>query len=72
MPKLHATLEPGDVVLIPAGQGGSVQFVEKSGRRSRVVIECSAPVTITRASERSSAPAPAPQRFAPRPKPNTG
>ncbi len=49
MPKLHTTLEPGDVVLIPAGSGASIHFVEKSGKRSRVIIESNAPVTITRA-----------------------
>lgn len=46
MPNLHTTLEPGDVVLIPAGAGASIQFVAKSGKRSRVVINCNEPVTI--------------------------
>lgn len=47
--KLHLTLEPGDVVLIPPGQAASVTFIEKSGRRSKVTVECEEPVTITRA-----------------------
>jgi hypothetical protein len=51
MPRLHTTLEPGDVVLIPAGSGASITFSEKSGKRSRVVIESNDPVTITRADE---------------------
>lgn len=38
MRKLHTTLEPGDVVLIPRGSGASIEFIAKSGKRSRVVI----------------------------------
>jgi len=51
MPKLHTTLEPGDVVLIPSGAGASIQFIAKSGKRSRVEINCNAPVTISRAHD---------------------
>ncbi len=65
MPKLHSTLEPGDVVLIPAGAGASITFVEKSGKRSRVIIESNLPVTITKASEHAGGPAV--QRIARRP-----
>lgn len=52
MPKLHTTLEPDDVVLIPAGSGASIRFLAKTGRRSRVEIDSQMPVTITRANER--------------------
>lgn len=51
MPKLHTTLEPGDVVLIPSGAGAAITFSHKSGKRSRVVIDCKEPVTITKATE---------------------
>lgn len=51
MPSLRTDLEPGDVVLIPAGAGASIEFVEKSGRRSRVRIDCDAPVTVTKRNE---------------------
>lgn len=64
MPKLHTTLEPGDVLLIPAGSGASITFVEKSGRRSRVIVESNAPVTVTRASEAKSQQSP--ERLVPR------
>ncbi|MNN27913.1 hypothetical protein D3C81_1414640 [compost metagenome] len=64
MPKLHTTLEPGDVLLIPAGSGASITFVEKSGRRSRVIVESNAPVTVTRASEGKSQHSP--ERLVPR------
>ncbi len=70
MPKLHTTLEPGDVVLIPAGSGASIQFSAKTGRRSRVVIESQMPVTITRANERPVAGSSIP--IARRPVPTTG
>lgn len=61
MPKLHATLEPNDVVLIPGG--GRVTFIEKSGRRSRVVIESDEPVTIGKAGVQQVTPgAPTMQR----------
>ncbi|WP_243350883.1 hypothetical protein [Stenotrophomonas acidaminiphila] len=66
MPKLHTTLEPGDVVLIPASSGASITFTEKSGKRSRVVIESNSPVTITRAGEQQHTAGPA-QRVARRP-----
>jgi hypothetical protein len=67
--KLHTTLEPGDVILLPPGAGASVQFVEKSGRRSRVSIECDQPVTITRAAGGSTSPqsGATPHGAAPRP-----
>ncbi|MGH8079068.1 MAG: hypothetical protein ACREP7_00745 [Lysobacter sp.] len=52
MPKLHANLEPGQVILIPPGVGASITYIEKSGRRARVEIECSEPVTITTASSK--------------------
>ncbi|MEO6030382.1 MAG: hypothetical protein ABIP61_00535 [Burkholderiaceae bacterium] len=48
MPTLHTALEPGDVVLIPPGAGASIEFVEKTGKRSKVKITCDVPVTITR------------------------
>ncbi len=69
MPKLHTTLEPGDVLLIPAGSGAAITFIEKSGRRSRVIVESNEPVTVTRAS---NAPAQqSPERLVPRrPMPN--
>lgn len=51
MPKLHTTLDPDDVILIPAGSGASIRFIEKSGRRSRVVIESDMPVTVTTADK---------------------
>lgn len=71
MPNLHTTLEPGDVVLIPAGAGASIQFVAKSGKRSRVVINCNEPVTISRANTVAPAAAasPDPLRIARRPSP---
>lgn len=77
MPKLLTALEPGDVVLIPAGAGASIEFIEKSGRRSRVQIECDAPVTITKRAAPSVRPAStaapsAEQPFARRPVPRTG
>jgi preprotein translocase subunit YajC len=69
MPNLHTTLEPGDVVLIPAGTGASISFIAKSGKRSRVSIDCNAPVTITRASEAAAqrTPQEPPTRIARRP-----
>lgn len=69
MPNLHTTLEPGDVVLIPAGAGAAIQVLAKSGKRSRVAINCDAPVTITRAQGGRSAPSTAtpPVRVARRP-----
>lgn len=57
MRKLHTTLEAGDVVLIPAGAGASIEFIEKSGRRSRVAIACDSPVTITKAHGQTVGPA---------------
>lgn len=51
MPKLHTALDPGAVILIPAGSGASIRFIEKSGKRSRVVIESDTPVTVTQADE---------------------
>ena len=76
MPKLLPALEPGDVVLIPAGAGAAIEFIEKSGRRSRVRIECDAPVTITKraaATARPASPAPSSEPpFARRPVPRTG
>ncbi|HHA2629088.1 TPA: hypothetical protein ACOEOK_000524 [Stenotrophomonas maltophilia] len=71
MPKLHTTLEPGDVVLIPSGSGASITFTEKSGKRSRVIIESNTPVTITRAGEQQPT-AGALQRVARRPTPAMG
>lgn len=66
MPKLHATLEPNDVVMIPGG--GRVTFVEKSGKRSRVVIESDHPVTIGKAGvQEVTPPAPTMQRSVVRP-----
>lgn len=49
MRKLLTTLEPGDVLLIPRGAGASIEFIHKSGKRSRVSISCDEPVTLTRA-----------------------
>lgn len=71
MPKLHTTLEPGDVVLIPAGSGASITFSEKSGKRSRVIIESNNPVTITRSGEQQHQTGNA-LRVARRPVPTTG
>lgn len=68
MPKLHTALEPGDVVLIPAGSGASIEFIEKSGKRSRVVITSDMPVTLTKATEQ---PANSGTRLARRPVPTT-
>lgn len=69
MPNLHTTLEPGDVVLIPAGAGAAIQVLAKSGKRSRVAINCDAPITITRAQDGRSSPSTAspPVRVARRP-----
>lgn len=53
MAKLHTDLEQGDVVLIPAGSGASIEFRGKTGKRSRVIITSNAPVTISRADARS-------------------
>lgn len=55
MPRIHTALEAGDVIVIPQGSGASVTFIEKSGRRSRVVIESDAPITLSRASEHPNA-----------------
>lgn len=59
MPNLTTELEPGAVILIPAGSSASIEFVEKSGRRSRVRIMCDAPVTITKSRPQDAAPRPA-------------
>lgn len=56
MPKLHTALDPGAVILIPAGSGASIRFIEKSGKRSRVVIESDTPVTVTQANEQPTNP----------------
>lgn len=58
MPKLFADLDPGDVILIPAGSGASVQFVQKSGKRQRVQVTCDQPVTISKANATTTAPSP--------------
>ncbi|HEY1034557.1 MAG TPA: hypothetical protein VGE09_06210 [Pseudoxanthomonas sp.] len=69
MPKFSTTLEPDDVVLIPAGSGASIRFDGKSGRRSRVVIDSAQPVTITRANAHQTQPL---QRLARKPTPSAG
>lgn len=66
---LHTTLDPDQVILIPAGAGASIRYIEKSGRRARVEIKCSEPVTITSAAAATPAPAPP---LARRPVPQTG
>lgn len=69
MPKLHVDLEPGQVVLIPAGAGASISYIEKSGRKARLVIESREPVSVTTQQPMS---APPPPRLARKPVPQPG
>lgn len=59
MATYHTTLEVGQVLLIPAGAGASIELVEKSGRKAKFKITCDTPVTVTQAP-RARAPQPAP------------
>lgn len=72
MPTLHTALEPGDVVLIPPGAGASIEFIEKTGKRSKVKITCDVPVTISHATGAPAARAQPMHPIARRPVPSTG
>ena len=48
MARLNFDLEPGDIIVVPPDSGAQVRFLEKTGRRARIVVDSAKPVNLIR------------------------
>lgn len=55
MAHLQHDMEPGDILIVPQDSGAKITVGEKSGRRTRVIVESAKPVRVLKAREAESA-----------------